>query len=199
MGNCKKNPYTNWNDVDDSLPNKPITVYGPSLSSSAKESFAELILEKGCQKFPEIKKLKNTNEKKYKTLCHTLREDSTYISVEGNDNATVQEVLSNTNSIGLFKYTSLEHNSHRVKPLSLNDVSPHIESVYDLSYPGSKALFFYVKIDHIKSKPALSDFIDFFISAETEGDLFSKGLIPLSDTELKQVRRRFSNLNNSLF
>ena len=37
-----------WADVDPSLPNIPIAVYGPPSTSGTRDAFEELIMEKGC-------------------------------------------------------------------------------------------------------------------------------------------------------
>ena len=64
-----KNPYKKWSDIDASLPNREIIVYGPPKSSGTRDSFEELVLQHVFEKMPVytdlFKKDENAN-KKYK-------------------------------------------------------------------------------------------------------------------------------------
>nr|WP_267884014.1 substrate-binding domain-containing protein [Halarcobacter anaerophilus] len=40
-----KNPYKNWSDIDSSLPNREIIVYGPPKSSGTRDAFEELVMQ----------------------------------------------------------------------------------------------------------------------------------------------------------
>ena len=50
-----------WRDVNPALPAVPIRVYGPPPTSGTRDSFAELILERGCNSDPAMERLKETN------------------------------------------------------------------------------------------------------------------------------------------
>ncbi|MGA0800817.1 MAG: substrate-binding domain-containing protein, partial [Steroidobacteraceae bacterium] len=69
------NPYKNWRDIDKSLPNIKIEVLGPPPTSGTRDSFHELYMEVGCRTYPWIDNLRKMDEKRFKRICHTLRED----------------------------------------------------------------------------------------------------------------------------
>ena len=47
-----------WRDVNPSLPAIPIRVYGPPPTSGTRDSFVELMLERGCDTDPAMAALK---------------------------------------------------------------------------------------------------------------------------------------------
>jgi phosphate transport system substrate-binding protein len=48
------NPYKKWSDIDASLPNREIIVYGPPKSSGTRDSFEELVLQHVFEKMQFI-------------------------------------------------------------------------------------------------------------------------------------------------
>ena len=61
----KPNPYKMWNEINPSLPAKPIVVIGPPPTSGTRDAFNELAIERGCKKFPGRKELKKANQSKF--------------------------------------------------------------------------------------------------------------------------------------
>ena len=116
-----ENPYTQWSDVNASLPAIDIEVLGPPPTSGTRDAFAELAMEGGCKQFGFIE---NMEEKDFKTTCHTLREDGVYIEVGENDNLIVQKLESNPDALGIFGYSFLEQNEDRYKAQSLMATQP---------------------------------------------------------------------------
>ena len=51
----KPNPYKMWNEINPSLPAKPILVIGPPPTSGTRDAFNELAIERGCKSFLEEK------------------------------------------------------------------------------------------------------------------------------------------------
>ena len=64
-----------WADVDPSLPNQPILVYGPPSTSGTRDSLKELVLQVGCETNPEMKALKDSDEERYEQICTEVRSD----------------------------------------------------------------------------------------------------------------------------
>ena len=54
-GKLLKNKYKFWNEIDSSLPNKKIKVYGPPPTSGTRDAFVELVIQKPCIKMKEFK------------------------------------------------------------------------------------------------------------------------------------------------
>ncbi len=141
-----------WKDVDPSLPATKIRVLGPPPTSGTRDSLAELILEKGCDTDPAMKDLKKADDKKHKETCTKIREDGAYVEAGENDNLLVQKVSADPGSLGVLGYSFLEENADRVSPVSIGGVAPNEASISDLSYPGSRKLYIYVKGEHIAAK-----------------------------------------------
>ena len=149
-----------WKDVDPSLPATKIRVLGPPPTSGTRDSLAELILEKGCDTDPAMKDLKKADDKKHKETCTKIREDGAYVEAGENDNLLVQKVSADPGSLGVLGYSFLEENADKVAPVSIAGIAPSEATISDLSYPGSRRLFIYVKGEHIAAKPAIKSFIE---------------------------------------
>jgi phosphate transport system substrate-binding protein len=173
-----------WKDVDPSLPATKIRVLGPPPTSGTRDSLAELILEKGCDTDPAMKDLKKADDKKHKEVCTKIREDGAYVEAGENDNLLVQKVSADPGSLGVLGYSFLEENADRVAPVSIGGVAPTEATISDLSYPGSRKLYIYVKGEHIPVKPAIKEFIEAYSKAWSKGGALEKrGLVPLAPAE----------------
>lgn len=72
-GKLVDNPYTMWNEIDPSLPATKIEVLGPPPTSGTRDSFAELVLEKGAEKFESLAALKKSDAKAFEGVWKTIR------------------------------------------------------------------------------------------------------------------------------
>lgn len=170
-----------WKDVNPSLPAIKIRVLGPPPTSGTRDSLADLILAKGCESDPAMKELKKTDDKKQKDICTKIREDGAYVEAGENDNLLVQKVSADPGTLGVLGYSYLEANADKVKPVSLAGIAPTEATIADLSYPGSRRLYVYVKGEHLAAKPAMKQFIDNYAKAWGKGGLLEKrGLVPFA-------------------
>lgn len=173
-----------WQDIDPSLPATKIRVLGPPPTSGTRDSLAELILDKGCNSDPAMKALKESDENKHKDVCTKIREDGLYVEAGENDNLLVQKVSADPGALGVLGYSFLEENADRVSPVSIAGVTPTEETISDLSYPGSRRLYLYVKGEHVTAKPAIRRFLEAYSKSWNKGGLLNKrGLVPLAQAE----------------
>ncbi len=185
-GELIANPYKTWKDVNPELPEIKIEVLGPPPTSGTRDAFAELALEGGCKTFDWIKAIKKQDKRKYKSICHTVREDGAFIEAGENDNLIVQKLEKNPNALGVFGFSFLDQNSDKVKGASIDGVEISFENIADGSYPVSRPLFFYVKNDHVGKVPGIAEYIAEFTDEDTWGEdgyLTEKGLIPLGEDQ----------------
>ncbi|WP_417830739.1 PstS family phosphate ABC transporter substrate-binding protein [Terasakiella sp.] len=193
-GKLVPNPNQKWSDVDPSLPDVKIEVLGPPPTSGTRDAFAELALEGGCKQFPQIKALKKGDDKmgiakdkkKYKAICHSIREDGAYIDAGENDNLIIQKLNANPDAFGVFGFSFLDQNSDTVQGSLIDGKEPLFEAIADGSYPVSRPLFFYVKNAHIGSVPGILEYLAEFTNDKAWGDegyLTDKGLIPMPTEE----------------
>jgi len=186
------NPYKTWQEVNSSLPNTKIEVLGPPPTSGTRDAFVELAMEGGCKTFNWIKAMKKKDKKRYKAVCHTMREDGAYVEAGENDNLIVQKLERNPDALGIFGFSFLDQNIDKVQGSVINGTEAKFESIAKGSYPISRALYFYVKKAHVGFIPGIDKFLEEFTSNKAwgnEGYLSERGLIPLPKAE----RSRFSN------
>ena len=191
------NPYKTWNEINPTLPTSKIEVLGPPPTSGTRDAFAELALEGGCKTFPFIKAMKKQNKKKYKAVCHAVREDGAYVEAGENDNLIVQKLVANPSAFGVFGYSFLEQNSEKVQGSLIDGKLPTFDAIADSSYPVSRSLFFYVKKAHIGVIPGIEQYLAEFTSEKAMGEygyLAEKGMIPMTDEERNNVLNTVKNL-----
>lgn len=191
------NPYKMWNEVNPTLPATKIEVLGPPPTSGTRDAFAELALEGGCKAFPFIKAIKKQDKKKYKAICHGVREDGAYVEAGENDNLIVQKLVANPSALGVFGYSFLEQNSDKVQGSIIDGKLPTFDAIAEGDYPVSRSLYFYVKKAHIGVIPGIEEYLAEFTSDKAMGEygyLAEKGMIPMTDEERTKVLSTVKNL-----
>ena len=186
------NPYKTWKEVNDKLPDAKIEVLGPPPTSGTRDAFAELAMEGGCKQFDFIKAMKKEDKKKYKGVCHGVREDGAYIEAGENDNLIVQKLQANPRALGIFGFSFLDQNTDKIQGSKVNGVVPTFESIAAGDYPVSRSLFFYVKKAHVGTIPGIEEYVAEFTNDKAwgeEGYLADKGLIPLPDDMRAKVAK----------
>ena len=190
-----QNKALTWRDVNPSLPAVKIRVLGPPPTSGTRDSLADLYLEKGCDTDPEMRALKKSNEDQHKTICTKVREDGVFVEAGENDNLMVQKVANAPGTLGVLGYSYLEQNADKVRPVMIAGVSPTEETIANLSYPGARRLYIYIKGEHMIAKPALRDFVAAYAKAwGTGGPLERRGLVPFGGADAAAAASQASAL-----
>ncbi len=180
----KPNTSKTWQDVNPSLPPIKIRVLGPPPTSGTRDSLADLILTKGCESDSAMKALKKSDEKQHKDICTKVREDGAYVEAGENDNMLVQKVAAEPGTLGVLGFSFLDENADKVAAVSLGGTAPTAATISDLSYPGSRNLYLYVKGEHLVAKPALKQFVAAYAKMMGKGGLLEKrGLVPFGTAE----------------
>jgi phosphate transport system substrate-binding protein len=196
-GNFILNPRTNWREVNPSLPNQRIQVYGPPPTSGTRDAFLELGMTPGAEQTPAVAALAETDEDRFEAIAHTLREDGVWVDSGENDNAILQTLTRTPGSLGIFGFSFLEQNMDVVKAESIDGIMPSIDTIADGSYPLARSMFIYVKKAHIGVIPGLELYIQEFMSDSSAGRggyLQDRGLIPMLESELLEQRAIATNL-----
>ncbi len=200
-GGFKANPYTNWSDVDSSLPNRKIEVMGPPPTSGTRDAFVELAMEGGCKKIKDIAALKKSDSKKYKAVCHSVREDGAFIEAGENDVLIVRKLEANPNAFGIFGFSFLDQNGDKVQGSMVDGKLPTFENIASGDYGVSRPLFFYVKNEHVDMVPGIREYVAEFANDKAwgeEGYLTDKGLIPMPAAERKKYMSDAKNMKTNL-
>ncbi|MCT2559950.1 substrate-binding domain-containing protein [Tsuneonella sp. YG55] len=148
-----------WKDVDPSLPDAPILVYGPPSTSGTRDALKELILTKGCESDPSMKAMKDSDKDKFEQLCTEVRADGAYVDQGEQDNLIVQKIEGNPKAVGIFGYSYLEENADKLQDQPMNGVEATYENISNFSYPGARPLYLYVKKAHVGVIPGLGEFL----------------------------------------
>jgi phosphate transport system substrate-binding protein len=151
----KPNRAKTWHDVNASLPNIPIRVYGPPPTSGTRDALGELILTPPCEANAGMAALKKSDENKFKAICTAVREDGGYVEAGENDNLIVQKIEANPGTVGSFGYSYLEANQDRLRGISVNGVDPNYDTIASFKYPGARPLYIYIKNAHAGAIPAV--------------------------------------------
>ena len=197
----KPNRARTWHDVNASLPNIPIRVYGPPPTSGTRDALGELILTPPCEANAGLAALKKADEAKAKAVCTGLREDGAYIEAGENDNLIVQKIEANPGTIGIFGYSYLEENQDRIRGISVNGVSPNYDTIASFKYPGARPLYIYIKNAHAGAIPAVRAYAAEFTKESAfgpNGYLRRSGLIAAPNgirARSQQLARALAPLN----
>ena len=196
----QKNPYQTWKDINPNLPDVKIEVLGPPPTSGTRDAFVELAMDAGAKTFPALKELRGSSKagkSEFKKIARTIREDGAFIEAGENDNLIIQKLDQNPNAIGIFGFSFLDQNTDKIQGSIVNGAKPTFDNILVGDYPISRSLFFYVKKNHIRMKPSITEFVREFTSDSAMGPygyLIEKGLIPLSDEEYMKYKLAGDNL-----
>lgn len=185
-----ENPYKKWSDINKTLPNIEIAIYGPPTTSGTRDAFAELVMEDVCKEYP-IFKNSFPDKKTLAKKCHVIRSDGHFIEAGENDNLIVQKLKNDINALGIFGFSFLEENHHAIKAADINKITPSFDSIVSGKYEVSRPLFIYLKKEHLNLIAGMREFAYEIASKNTignDGYLMQKGLIPLTNSELEKVR-----------
>jgi phosphate transport system substrate-binding protein len=190
-----------WHDVNGSLPNIPIRVYGPPPTSGTRDALAELILTPPCEANASMAALKKSDENKFKAICTGVREDGAYIQAGENDNLIVQKIEANPGTVGIFGYSYLEENQDKLRGIAVNGVAPTYATISAFKYPGARPLYIYIKNAHANAIPAVRAYAAEFTKESSfgpNGYLRQAGMIAAPNNvraRSQQAARGLSPLN----
>ena len=191
------NPYTNWSQIDSSLPDREIIIYGPPKSSGTRDAFEELVMQSIFKKmalYTDLYKADKKANKKYKKYS-IVRTDGVYVESGENDNLIVQKLEKNKAAFGVFGFSFLVENDDKVQGATIDGVEPTPENISSSKYPVSRSLFFYIKNSHSKEVPAMNKYVDLFMSEKMIGEdsiLGEIGLIALPTEARNKIRESVS-------
>jgi phosphate binding protein len=138
----------NWNQIDNSFPDVPLTLFGAGTDSGTFDYFTEAINgEEGASR--------------------------TDYSPSEDDNVTIQGVKGDKGAVGYFGLSYVEQNPDAVKAVEVDGgdgcVTPTAQTVQDKTYkPLARPLFIYVKNSSYKDSEAVRSYVDFYVENEAK-------------------------------
>lgn len=190
-GKLVDNPHKLWSDIDPALPATRIEVLGPPPTSGTRDSFMELVMEKGAESFEALKALKSSDPKAFEVAWKSMRDDGAFVEAGENDNLIVQKLQANPDALGIFGFSFLEQNAGTIKDVAIDGVEASYETIADGTYKVARPLFIYAKKQHVDTVPGMKEFIAEYTSEKAigeEGYLAEKGLVTLPADQAEKSR-----------
>ena len=153
---------TNWSQVREGFPNRPLTLYGPGTDSGTYDYFTEAVIgEEGASRGD-----------------FTASED---------DNVLVQGIASDQNALGFFGLAYYVENEDKLKAVAIqppsggDPVLPSVDAARDGSYqPLSRPIFIYVSKQAADDLDGVRQFVEFYLDPENAEALVTEvGYVPL--------------------
>ena len=194
-GKMVDNPYKKWSEINPSLPNVEIRVYGPPTTSGTRASYAEMVNEKGyCKKDDEAKAALKAAGMKAKK-CRAMRTDGAFIEAGEQDNLIVQKLNEDTTAYGIVGFSYLDQNSDTLQGAVISKTAPTFENIASNNYSVSRALYYYVKHQHIGVVPGIKEYMaEWTKHWGDEGALSDAGMIPMPKSERAKYKSAMTNL-----
>ena len=71
-----------------------------------------------------------------------------------------------------------------MKPVSIAGITPTAETISNLTYPGARKLYIYVKGEHMQAKPSIREFVATYAKAWGKGGALERiGLVPFGSAD----------------
>ncbi|MGH2753768.1 MAG: phosphate ABC transporter substrate-binding protein PstS family protein [Actinomycetota bacterium] len=160
-------------------PDAPLEVTAPGEESGTFDSFAELVLE-GI------------------SVEQGISEDGPFVrpdyQASADDNVIIQGVAENPTSLGWVGYAFFAENTETVKALQIEAeegagcVEPTFETISEGEYPIARDLYIYVNAAKAEQKPALADYVDFYLSDDGLTTVSEVGYVDLPQDAIEETR-----------
>jgi phosphate transport system substrate-binding protein len=163
---------TNFNQINSSFPNLPITLFGPGSASGTFDYFTEAV-------------------------NGTARASRTDYTPSEDDNVIVQGVVGSPGGLGYFGYAYYEENRSRLRAIAVDSgngpVAPSHDSVLNGTYsPLSRPIFIYINSAALR-RPQVNQFAQYYVTnAGAQAERVGYIGLPASayQTYLQRVQRR---------
>jgi phosphate transport system substrate-binding protein len=140
------NPNTTWNQIDSALPYDRIHILSPMLGSVEGKLAAALLLEAGCNTYPWIAELRDTDYARYEEICTTLRIDG-LIEESVGAGATTGNLERNPTVFGVLTLSDFEWAKDRLVVSPIDNIEASLETVVAGTYSASRTLYLYTNVD----------------------------------------------------
>jgi len=151
-----------WSDINDDWPDEPFELYGAATTSGTFDYFNEAVVGEEAN--------------------HT----SDYYATE-RDRTIVQGIRGSETAMGYFGFSYYSENPDSIKAVSIDNgngcVEPSIQTAMSGTYkPLSRPLFIYVAKESL-TKPAVRDFVRFYMNKATTDLVSEVGYVPLTEQQ----------------
>ena len=166
---------TNWNQIDPSFPDEPLTLFGPGTDSGTFDYFTkEINGEEGASR--------------------------TDYNPSEDDNVTIKGIEGDAGALGYFGFSYLEENADRVTGVEIDGgsgcIAPSVEAVQAGTYaPLARPLYVYVRIDSA-AREEVKAFFEFV--ADSQDAIIDEALfVPLNDDQKQTEASELEKIANA--
>lgn len=162
------------------FPDVPLVVTAPGEESGTYDSFVEIVLEDIADERGQEAQTRPDYQ------------------ASADDNVVVQGIQGAPSSFGWVGYAFFEANQDTVKAFEVAGeegtcVAPTPETIADGSYAIARPLFIYANTAKLDEKPALAEFVDFYLSEEGITSATEVGYVGLPEQEIEAAREAFES------
>lgn len=169
-----------WAEASPGLPDAPLDVFGPGEESGTFDSFVEIVIEDLAEE---------------QGLEATTRTD---YSPSGDDNVILQGIQSGDTTLGWVGFAfAVNASDVRLIPIDGGDgacVEPTPDSIASNEYPISRDLWIYVNADKAAANPAVTAYIDFYVTQGLAQAVSEVGYVPLTDAAQAETQGRWNSM-----
>lgn len=194
-GELVENPHRRWRDIDPSLPDAEIKVYGPPAHSDFGALFLQDVIAPGCRKVRAVAALE---EQGGDFGCPSLRNDGAYVAVDRHLEEAQRRLLAEPSALAILPFSFLSRKAQGLAALAVEGVVPTKVSIAMGRYAVPCPLYLYVKAQHFESVPGILEFVTEYTSDPAwspGGYLEDEGLVPLSHRDRIAERSNAIGLN----
>ena len=179
------NPFKKWSDINTAYPDIEIRVYGPPTTSGTRASFAEMVNQKAyCGKDPIAKAASAARGDKKGKKCRAMRTDGAYVEAGEQDNLIVQKLQEDKDAYGIFGFSYLDQNRDTLQSAVVDGTPADFELIASGDYAISRALWFYVKHQHVGVVPGIAEYMTEWTKHwGDDGVLADAGMVPMPSDE----------------
>ena len=167
---------SSWADANaitgEGLPDAPLDLFGPGEESGTYDSFVEIVIEDLAEERGQEAATRST------------------YNPSADDNVILSGIQSSDTTLGWVGF-AFAAEATGVKLLEVDGgggcVAPTAETIASNEYPISRNLYIYVNNNKAAESPALTAFVDFFVTTGLDEAVASVGYVPLTDDAKAEV------------
>lgn len=162
------NPNETWNQVNESLPNRKVRIFGPPASSGTRDIFIERAIAEGARQIDCLAELERRDPEAFERAIMP-RHDEVWLDAGENDAALAIALRHVRDAVGIFGWQSF-HGQTGLRALPLEGVVPDEETIASGAYPLSRPLFLYASPEAM-GEPSVRSLISRFSAAGTDASV----------------------------
>ena len=107
----------------------------------------------------------------------------------------MQKVSVDPGTLGILGFSYLDENADKVWAVKIAGVLPSEDTIANLSYPGARKLYIYVKGEHMAAKPKMKEFVAQYAKMWSKGGALERvGLVPFGGADATAAAQQATEL-----